>query len=305
MRTHFWEFQDLEARVLTAATGLHPALKRAGSSGESVPNRGLSGSVIFEPTPIYAAINQAGKILREDPEIELSEQPLEIPPEEINPDDVAIKTLLQIVNASRQKQALGVPEGRSFTAPATIAAHACVEAETYFAGVVVQMEDPKKVFTRDQDNVPYGFQIVTDQHSNHPIGIRKGVSWPTLLTFETIAINGIPYPPGSIMRADMPYERRAISYRSESDFISQQAMPIQSIERLAFMRLSAFALEPEFREPTFSEAIAPTEAYNINNYGLAEIAPPIIREWSISQIQALAASILDQVEYADYEFLRM
>jgi hypothetical protein len=288
-------FQELQAYAAAQEVLLDPLIEHAGVIGASLGNSECRDSVVYEPAPIYAAVGQAGKILRRNPQAALANKPLQIPPDDLQPQDVALRTLVTLVNGSLDRMARNVPSHRLASCRQIPATHACSEAETFFASVIWQMANPTSVLSEDEQMEPFGYQIITDDYGQ-ALGIRKGVSWPTLLTLEEIAINGVPYPPGSIMRADMPYERyaRARLYRPMRDFEEQERIDFHDIARLGFMRLSAFVLAGEQRQTVFAEAMHVPES-SVQLYSLRPEIEEIVATWPLERIKAQAADTVQRL----------
>lgn len=85
-----------------------------------------------------------------------------------------------------------------------------------------------------------------------PLFMRKGILLPSALSLQEIAIDGISYPAGSIFRIDTHKDVKRVYPFVDRDTL--KIVPTTKIAKIAFMRLSMFALPPEERQSAFGGA---------------------------------------------------
>lgn len=102
------------------------------------------------------------------------------------------------------------------------------------------------------------------EHEGRALLVRKGIGEPSAISLETLAINGIPYPAGSIMRVDT-----GDALEPQVDHNKFEVLPSDQIRSMAFRHLSAFAFEPGIR---------------------TEQGPPVPRTWLWGKQEAQAAA---------------
>ena len=203
---------------------------------------------IHAPSEFLLAIGIAGKLLRYGPQRKLVRQPIEMP---LGTDEkVSVRTFVDIVNASAHRAeppqgAVAFTSSRQYTP-----VHGCPAAEERFADTFSQLEDH---FLPDQI-MGHGVQIIVD--GQRAVMLRKGGtdSAKTTLALETIYINGIPYPPGSILRTPM-IEDEADESSKKRRFVLDDRVEVVNVDRVVnpgFIRLSAFALGPAERLEDFT-----------------------------------------------------
>lgn len=234
------------AEIFGGESNLHPQVYSAGQ-------RGASGEdwLTAVPHPTYAAVEEAGRLLRHNPADRLAR---EVVPDEtirqIPPQDIAARSLVQIANTSitRQRSA-----AISFASKGMCRYYVCDLTERFFAStfnfVATEesfLDNQVLGYTRD------GYQIITDQ-SDQPVLLRKRRGQQTALSLTPLAINGVTYPLGSLVRYDLGRDfdrdpRRPGRYAPEPLQDGQQeVLPLSEISRISFLRLSAFALPPDRR----------------------------------------------------------
>lgn len=218
-----------------------PAVLLAGHTGAPEGSEAWESAI---PYPTYAAVEEAGLLLRRDPDIRLARQP--IPPETIQripARDIAARSLLQIVNDSidrrHSKEAFISPRGGRYGI--------CDLNERFFACTINFAATEESFLDNGVPSVSKhdGYQIITGRE-DHPILLRKRRGPQCALSLEPITINGVLYPVGSIMRYDLtrdwdPHQDRYVATPLHD--AQQEVVSASEIGRIGFLRLSAFTLD--------------------------------------------------------------
>lgn len=190
----------------------------------------IEQSTVFmaEPACIFGGVIRAGRLLRKTPGIKLAKKL--IPDRHPFQGDVPAAQLARMVNASiRPVNGFGLA---SFRSKPMIAIDACPIAEENFADHLRElkhspMPSPVQIFVRDKK----------------PILLRKSFGIPSALTLSHIAINGIPYPPMSLVRAEAVGD--TFNEDRNPELPEQRGLhivPAERINKIAFMRLTSFCL---------------------------------------------------------------
>lgn len=193
---------------------------------------------------IARSIAVAGQILRKDPERKLADQPIDLPTEhEIPRCETQLKTLGNIINSSIERPPIEELPEHQYQSQGIGGMDMCQKAEPLFDKSI-----PK--FMRFSNKVSY--QAIVDGYSDEGwdvVAVRKREGLPSVLTFEEIAIDGIVYPPGSIMR----FHLRSDGVEPESGlFENNNSKPSRIVEsdeviRAGFLRLAnGYAESPEY-----------------------------------------------------------
>ncbi|MDB5185957.1 MAG: hypothetical protein JWL85_480 [Candidatus Saccharibacteria bacterium] len=204
----------------------------------------------FTPSLLLAAVAEAGNILRRDPEAELATKPLELPSTCAH--DIGFTALRDMVNASIEPQRAKDLD-TYFRCEGADEVETCSHAEEYFASTFLTMSG-------SSGDDQYEFQIITA--GDRPIFVRKNLGMPSALALVDFNVNGIPYPAGSIANVNLvsdyvlghkgkPVRRRPLIQDGCSEIL-----PVESVSKVAFMRLSAFAL-PAGQRGAFIEKLIP------------------------------------------------
>ncbi|HKU18836.1 MAG TPA: hypothetical protein VJP80_06210 [Candidatus Saccharimonadales bacterium] len=276
----FSEFENLcaDQRVV-----LPTEIINAGRRGSSTMHWTL------EPDGLYAAVVQAGIMLRKSPGCELTNIPISLPEasDYATGPSVAETTLIDMINAS----IVPVPAesyDRYFITGTSPAISACSGAEWDFVRTFAQMEYPDETIKSRGD--PTGYQIITGDN-DEPIAVRKVTGQQSTLTLTDISINNIPYPPGSLLRAELSldYDPQA-DYEWKPSAAGRARVSSDYVERAAFMRLSAFAIEPGERMVDFEPDL---------EFGIFSDSRPIenmLRFAPMEKLVDLAATALQSAE---------
>lgn len=226
---------------------VHPAVLDAAAQGRS------SVDWTAEPDGFCAAVVEAGDILRKNPDRKLADATIVPPANERHPlnRSLAARTLIGMVNASVERlPATG--RDNTFECLGTRAIEACLTADRDFGRVIRQMRAPGKLLTGEDQVV--GYQLITGER-NGPLAVRKGVGEPSTLSFVDMTINGIPYPAGSILRAEILDDRTTETSSGYSTSVPRGVharVDVGRVSHIAFRRLSAFAGDPSRRRRDFS-----------------------------------------------------
>lgn len=196
---------------------------------------------VYTRTSLLAAVAEAGRLLRKNPEVELANNSLEL--KRLITDDIAALTLAKILNDSQRR----VPSDGMRTAIHCTRAPwvaSCDAAESGFVNVFLTLCNERRLGA--------GSQIFINDNGE-AVFIRKG-GITSALSLQEITINGVRYPAGSLLSLEsLP------DYRFENgNYCSQprarvpnmgvEAVPVELVASAAFMRLSAFAYPPQQRD---------------------------------------------------------
>lgn len=258
--------EDFSMQVLEQDVLFHPELEAA-IRNQAVSDKGN----YYTPSSILAGIAQAAYLLRNRPNVELVNT--EITLQDAQSASVELLTFANILNASRGLQTAPLPAYTlSDSSPAYI--DNCFNAEPMFGRILALIdEDP---LSNTYNNVASAYQIICD--GMQPVFLRKGCGKPSALSLVPIALNGIPYPPGSLWRVDLRWDKsvrsgNSFAYNLNYTGYKNELIPFTSVTHASFMRLSAFALPCQEREPF---AV---------HFSKLTIEDTTIRECDMSQIQ--------------------
>jgi hypothetical protein len=231
-------FRGFHKECLRQDVELHDYVLDAGYRGRS------SLSHTAEPNGLYAAVSEAGYCLRENAGLQLANKCLEPMRSEKNP---VAGFLRAIINASI---APVTAQGKelAFVCHGAQQLDTCFGADRLFVEVIEQMRNPFVPVLGYRAGYT-GYQILRS-NEGQAVGVRKAIGAPSTLFFETAVINGVPYPPGSIMRLENAADDWSNGYlRIRSDV--QSSLRVESTSSIGFMRLGAFAVPPEQRRRDF------------------------------------------------------
>ena len=224
--------------------GVNAQVMRAGETGDS----SLTSTV--EPTNMFAAVNEAGRLLRKHRYMKLAERAFsEAVVNGVPPDDVTAQSFVRLVNDSVHPRTGGAAV--TFTSELSGTYGTCGEAEPAFTATLAHL------LTRKQHANPYvhAREVIVGTNEQ-PLFLRKGVGEQSALSLAPIAINGITYPGGSIVKYDLRRDRdRHYADPSQGPGTvplgaydstplapnDMRVAPVDEIERINFLRLSAFA----------------------------------------------------------------
>lgn len=189
---------------------------------------------------LLKAIFAAGRLLREQPHLRLADYPIAPSPWA---EDTTVETLIAIVNASITPQFFTMTQ-HNFISPLGKVEDICDYADTGFANTLGWLG-----WAAYSDNIPMGCQLY--MADDEPLLLRKSDGVPSALSLESLIINGIPYPAGSILRLDAVGDHR--DQPAHLQWPSKvELRPLDDITNLSFQRLSAFALTTGERAKLFA-----------------------------------------------------
>lgn len=191
----------------------------------------------YTPSAWVGAAAMAGEILRQDPHAVLARERV---PEatELRVHSALYAAFARIVNTSLKREEAGTI--RCDPAPR---AGSCEYAEPYFIKLYDVMSGTSEM---PEDNRARPDWTVF-RNGDVAVGVRKrkfGV--PSVLTFCEWTINGVVYPPGSIL--SVRYDPR----------LEGAVQEVGSITGATFLRPSVFAVEPRYRELGFYDGKPPS-----------------------------------------------
>lgn len=171
-----------------------------------------------EPHQTLAAVAEAGRLLRKDPERKLADGLIR--PTDTISNDIGALALTRMINASIDPvidAEVVFPSGSSCDVRAI---EVCRTAEKDFAFMI---EDLKK-----QEDVDEGGEIIVD-NSGSPIMLRKASNVPSSLSLTELVVNGIPYPAGSLFNTRLGRDRYEHGDRLLTDPTKFTVVSIQDI----------------------------------------------------------------------------
>lgn len=196
---------------------------------------------------INRTVAVAGIKLREDPNIQLAKQPITLPAEhDIPMHKTAMQTLEGMINSSIERPPAEQLPKHQFVSDKLKPLSMCDRVEPTFDKAV-----PRFRYRGNSEQVTY--QAIIDDNQEL-LAVRKHVldcgsmSRPSVLTFQEVAIDGISYPPGSIMRLQLESDWPAQKYTVFEHVNPSPPRVVSSseVERATFMRLAnGFAGNPE------------------------------------------------------------
>ena len=269
-------FARFEAECEAVDAGLHVWLITAAQAGAS------SLLSTYEPTPIYAAIAQAGDLLRKQPGTKLANG---FVPEGEATDGTARRVLAAIINASLDPGSFVSPD-RTFIGKEVRKVAVCDLAERYFADTIAHMEhvlDPAHHEAPPDDYDEMGYQVIVGA-DGQAIAIRKSGAHNSTLSLVDLTINGIPYPAGSLLRMEVtsdPVEDNITTLDvPDGEFTIIDSSQVTNV---AFMRLSAWALVPAERAVDFGGMITSMSS------GGEQLQANVVAYTPIERVRAIAA----------------
>jgi hypothetical protein len=199
-----------------------------------------------EELKINRAVAFGGRMLRKNPNEKLADRSIELPSEHDIPQcETSMKTLETIINSSIERPLAEELPKHQFKSDGIEAISMCPKAEKLFDKAVPRTSKFKAPGLFDK----LKYQVIADEGDNgwDILGVRKWEGVPSVLTFKDVAVDGIQYPSGSIMRfeleTDGPPERGKYT-----EYINQDPPRIVSsneVVRVGFLRLAnGFAGEP-------------------------------------------------------------
>lgn len=193
----------------------------------------LNESKLWLPTNILEAISTASRLAQSQGELASGT----IRKTNRIARDTPANTLVEILNGSvkrwDQEHTITIDQTAS-----TNILDSCPHAEIYFLEAIEELDKT------EVGSMPNLTQQIIHQNGKALI-FRKKIDIPTGLALEPMVINGVIYPPGSILAVK---SQKSGPAREKTGF---KTLPLSEIERLTFLRLSAFALRPDERSKSF------------------------------------------------------
>lgn len=241
------------------------------------------GEPVDCPDDWFEAVARAGRLLRADPALELTDTTVGTEIFNCAANDLTVEQVVLhgILNASKYRMGNASP-GRSFRCANRKSLPGCSDAEGYFGQVVTAMADTSRLSDREGNVAQHGWSLVLD--GREPIAIKKvaeAYGKPSALSLVELTVDGVPYPAGSLLRVDTRED-----LRHEQLFI-----PGDTVVSAGFLRLSAFALPPDERPEVFSETILNT-LHNIRDAAAAKV----VRDVPIEAVRMLAKTMVERAE---------
>lgn len=117
----------------------------------------------------------------------------------------------------------------------------CRSAEGRFGTIFNEMRKPDNPAPRGPSGNSLEWTFVVDGSSPVLLEKTRGAGRSSTLALEDITINGIPYPAGSLLAIyKLPHARLSAG--------AHTVVPMEEVENVSFMRLSAYTLPPGRRE---------------------------------------------------------
>lgn len=225
---------------------------------------------VWSPS-VVDGIDLAGAQLRKYPDEPLVEPPLPIDIARLPRDHLA-QALGRMINAS----IIPVDKRPTDDMPSFVSVgarwDACAEAEPGFLWSSMAIGNFNLFGPKKTNNLPGSAKIITDGNGV-PIFMQKAHNLPSVLTLREIAIDGVPYPVGSIVA--LSYDERA----DESVRLGKlRFMNSVTINGVDFLRLSSFTVPPDQRPQ-----------YDPEYYKLTPHESKVIKDLTLDRIVNTAA----------------
>jgi hypothetical protein len=234
----FITYQEFIADCDEQDVAVNGVVARAGEYGVSDSS--------YAPTDTLSMLLEAGNELRLSPEHPLIDKPFTAP--EYYASDAGAVALASILNQSLEAIS---PAKHEITCSYARKIASCAMAEVKFLQTLIDLRpnikkpEPSEVFY-------YGAQLFL--HDDEVVLMRKWRGEKSALTFKDIAINGITYPAGSLLRTEIPADyihpstgeqlTKSLLYHTPA---GTEILPFEIIMNATFVRLSALAYEPKQR----------------------------------------------------------
>lgn len=151
---------------------------------------------------INRTVAWAGRILRETPDEKLADRPIKLQSEHNIPlCKTSMETLETMINSSIERPPVEELPEHQFKSDGIEAISMCPKAEGLFDKAVLR--NSKLRMPGFSDRLRY--QAIADETDDgwEVLGVRKWEGVPSVLTFKDVAVDGIEYPAGSIMRFEL------------------------------------------------------------------------------------------------------
>lgn len=181
-------------------------------------------------------INYVGESLRKHP-VAQANKPIDA---KVWQGDTLALALTDIVNATVEP--VDDPKVASFKCGGAKTIGACYYGEINFAETIDGIRQLNQCSGHEYTGA--GCDIFT--RNGTPLFLRKNKGEPSGLSLEPFAINGIPFPQGSIVRIDTEDEWRHGQYPTPAAETIRK-IDVRDIAKIAFVRLSIWSFPPEDR----------------------------------------------------------
>lgn len=248
----------LESRVLEAGVAGHSSLP-----------------FTLEPTGMLAAIAEAGRVLRKEPGRQLADRTVALPR---RPRDTAQSVLGRIINTSIEPD---VETRSAFLSTGAKGMDTCNLTERLLEVTVDLLRNPR---VRDSQPDMPGCQVIC--RNGQPLFLREGLGERISLALADFSINGTNFPAGSLARIDLydePMVEIGGQLKPAMPTTEFEIVPTDRIGRIAFIRLSAFAL------PIGERSVFETNESAIEGWG--PLMPRIMNE----HIEGIAETVSEAV----------
>ena len=198
---------------------------------------------LCNPSGIFAAIAESGRILRERPGTELIDN-LIIKNRQFRFDRVA-NCLLNILNNS--KDPFYLENDFNFNCKEEKGIDACGLTESRFCSNLLDL-----INTADENRDIKVCQLIGD---DLPLFFRKFNGINSSISLEDITIDGILYPSGSLFNLilDDDYDDIYKNLKNKFDGVNYENVGIEHIKSVGFVRLTTFALPIRQRKHHFAK----------------------------------------------------
>lgn len=177
------------------------------------------------PEALFAAIAEAGRTLRKDPDAQLAKKKLEGD----FSDDVRAATLQQMINDSITRPDVdGIPNFKSDgIGPLSV----CARADADFTRILSDFPDIPDIPTR----------IITDDEGQ-PLLVQKFHNQiPSVLSLGEVVVDHVRYPAGSLFSMEIRDDDANVRDRDRPQL---SVANMDDVEKLGFLRLSMLAVDP-------------------------------------------------------------
>lgn len=224
--------------------------------------------------PVWLAMQSVGRQLRKYPGEILVDRVIT---GDMWTEDTAAKALQAIMNGSVEPVET-TPEITNFTCSGAKSIGIYGAAESTLLSTVDKLAEQSQLPRGQRLFRPYGCEVFT--RGNVPLFLRKSGEHPSALSLGDTAINGIPYPRGSIFRLDTQDEVEGRVVGPDKNGL--RVADIKEIAKIAFVRMSIFALRPDERNQYHNVYVFRHDYNNsawerVNNISIDEIQERVLK----------------------------
>lgn len=196
--------------------------------------RDADGLATWPPTVESYALSRIADYVENNPDMPMADKPVHLG---LLPADFTSQSLGQVINASlipARKRRFGLPD---FTG-VNEAVDNCSAAETGFLSTI----DALRAYAASDGPEP-NVRVIVDK-AMRPLLLQKSIEIGSVLTLQAVSVNGVPFPPGSIM---------AIRFEEDVTKLPKKGVEVMTkaaVTGMSFLRLSYFALPFAERHPS-------------------------------------------------------